>query len=107
MKARLRWGILGSGRVARQFATALPRSARGRLVAVASRGAPAAPPAPEFAGANLIHGYDALLADPEVDAVYVATLHPDHARWIARAAAAGKHVLCEKPLAMTAAEAEG
>ena len=106
MKARLRWGILGTGRVARQFATALPHSARGRLVAVASRGPPAAPPAAEFAAARLIHGYDALLADPEVDAVYVATLHPDHATWVAHAAAAGKHVLCEKPLAMTAAEAK-
>jgi predicted dehydrogenase len=107
MTERLRWGILATGRGARQFATALAHAVRGRLVAVASRAPTAARPCGEFAHARVVHGYDALLADPEVDAVYIATPHPEHARWVARAAAAGKHVLCEKPLAMTAAEARG
>lgn len=102
--AALRWGVLGTGRIARQFAAALRRSRRGRLVAVGSRSADP-PPAPEFAGARAHHGYGALLADPEVQAVYVATPHPTHAALAIRAAAAGKHVLCEKPLAMDAAEA--
>jgi predicted dehydrogenase len=102
---RLRWGILGTGRIARQFAAALPRSQRGALAVVASR-SPDPPAAPEFAGARAHHGYGALLADPAVEAVYVATPHPAHAEWAARAAEAGRHVLCEKPLAMNAAEAE-
>lgn len=100
----LRWGVLGTGRIARQFAAALRHARRGRLVAVGSRSAHP-PPAPEFAGARLHHGYDVLLADPEVQAVYVATPHPTHADLAIRAAAAGKHILCEKPLAMDAAEA--
>ena len=102
--ATLRWGILGTGRIARQFAAALGHARHGRLVAVASRG-DAAPPA-EFAGARFHVGYDALLADPAVDAVYIATPHPSHAEWAIRTAEAGKHILCEKPIGMNAAEAE-
>ena len=99
----LAWGIVGTGRIARQFARALPRSRHGHLAAVSSRST--APPAPEFAAARLHHGSDALLADAEVQAVYIATPHPTHAALACRAAAAGKHVLCEKPIAMDAAEA--
>ncbi len=99
----LPWGIIGTGRIARQFARALPRSRHGRLVAVSSRST--APPGADFAGARLHHGADALLRDPEVRAVYIATPHPTHAALACRAAAAGKHILCEKPLAMDAAEA--
>src|SRR3546814_255959 len=50
-------------------------------------------------------GYESLLDDPEVDAVYIATPHPMHAKWAIRAAEAGKHILCEKPIGMNAAEA--
>jgi predicted dehydrogenase len=102
---RLRWGILGTGRIARQFATALRRSRHGLLTAIASRGTPPSDVA-EFAGARLLTGYDALLQDDDVDAVHIATAHPTHAPWAIRAAACGKHVLVEKPLAMNAAEAE-
>ncbi len=100
----LRWGILGTGRIARQFAAALAHARHGSLHAVASRNAGTAEA--EFAGARFHHGYEALLADPEVDAVYVATPHPSHATWSIRAAQAGKHILCEKPIGMNAAEAE-
>jgi predicted dehydrogenase len=103
-RPRLRWGILGTGRIARQFATALPRARSSRLVAVATRALPLSNP-DAFGAARLVEGYDALLDDAEVEAVYVATPHPTHAHWATRALAAGKHVLCEKPLAMTAAEA--
>jgi predicted dehydrogenase len=102
----LAWGILGTGRIARQFAEALRQSRRGRLVAVGSRAAERLP-LPEFEGARWHKGYDALLADPEVQAVYIATPHPMHAALAIRAAEAGKHILCEKPLAMSAEEAEG
>jgi predicted dehydrogenase len=100
----LRWGVVGTGRIARQFAAALRHARRGRLVAIASRSADP-PRVPEFAGARMHRGYDALLADPEVEAVHIATPHPSHAALAIRAAAAGKHILCEKPLAMDAAEA--
>jgi len=99
------WGILGTGRIARQFADALRHARRGRLVAVASR-ARVAPALPEFEGARFHSGYDDLLSDPEVEVVHIATPHPSHAALAIRAAEAGKHILCEKPLAMTAAEAE-
>ena len=99
----LAWGIIGTGRIARQFARALPHTRHGRLAAVSSRRPE--PPGAEFAGARLHHGADGLLADPEVQAVYIATPHPTHAALARRAAAAGKHILCEKPIAMDAAEA--
>ena len=89
----LRWGILATGSIARAFAADLETSATGRLVAMASR---------TPTGRHV--SYDALLADPDVDAVYVATPHPMHASWAVRAAEAGKHVLCEKPMAMTERE---
>ncbi len=107
----LRWGILSTGTIAHAFAQHLPASRTGRLVAVASR---ALGPAQAFAdelkeahGEIRAHGsYDDLLADPEVEAIYLATPHPGHAEWIVRAARAGKHVLCEKPLCVHAADAE-
>jgi len=103
----LRWGILSTGEIAHAWASAMGRERPGAVVAVAGRSGGSA----EAFGAThgiprRYAGYDALLADPGVDAVYVGTIHPLHAEWTIRAAQAGKHVLCEKPLAMTAAEAE-
>jgi predicted dehydrogenase/aryl-alcohol dehydrogenase-like predicted oxidoreductase len=109
---RLRWGILGAGRIARTFARDLPSSQTGTLVAVGSRSADTAGAfAAEFGITRAHAGYDALLADPMVDAVYIALPNHLHARWTVRCAEAGKHILCEKPLAtnfpeaMTAVEA--
>jgi predicted dehydrogenase/aryl-alcohol dehydrogenase-like predicted oxidoreductase len=99
----LRWGIVSTGRIARAFAADLATSESGRLVAVASRAVE------RVAGFGEIraHGsYDALLGDVDADAVYIATPHPFHAPWAIAAAEAGKHVLCEKPLAMNLAEVE-
>ena len=101
----LRWGILGTGRIAGEFAAALAKAKHGRLVGVASR-SPIAERAEAFEGAELYHGYETLLRAPDIDAVYIATPHPQHAEWAIRAAEAGKHVLCEKPIGMNAAEAE-
>ena len=100
----LRWGVLGTGAIARQFAEALAHSRSGTLAAVASR-APLPSVIVSFAGATVHVGYQALLNDPTVDAVYIATPHPMHAEWAIRAAEAGKHILCEKPIGMNAAEA--
>ncbi len=102
---RLGWGILGPGTIARTFAAALAHSRTGRLVAIGARTARERY-ATDFPGARLHVGFDALLADPEVQAVYIATPHPIHATWAIRAVRAGKHVLVEKPLGMFAHEAD-
>ena len=103
-----RWGLLATGRIAHVFARDLAHTASGKLVAIGSRSAEAARRfgAEYGLAANACHGsYEALLADERVEAIYVSTPHPQHAEWAIRAAAAGKHILCEKPLAMNHAEA--
>lgn len=106
MKEKLRWGIISTGKIAGRFAAALASSRHGQLVAAASRTAEAADRfAAEFNVPRRHVGYDALLADRDVDVVYIATPHPMHAEWAIRAAEAGKHILCEKPLTMNHAEA--
>ena len=106
MPAKLQWGILSTGRIAHWFATALAASRTGRLVAVGSRTAEAAEKfAAEFGGIKAHASYDALLADPAVQAVYIGTPHDSHADLCIRAAQAGKHILCEKPLALNRADA--
>ena len=100
---RCGWGILGTGKIARIMALALRDSAAGRLVAVASRSASRAERfASEFGAARHYSGYASLMDDPDVEIVYVATHHPGHREWAVAAAEAGKHILCEKPLAVTA-----
>jgi len=106
MADKLRWGILAAGGIARKFAKGVAHSRTGRVVAVGSRTREKADAfGDEFAVANRHAGYEALLADGEVDAVYVATPHPMHAEWAVKAAEAGKHVLCEKPIGINHAEA--
>ncbi len=103
---RIAWGIIGTGAIAHIFAQALANSRTGRLVAVGSRSAESAQKFAQEIGTVRGHGsYDALLADTEVQAVHISTPHPLHAKWCRRAAQAGKHILCEKPLTMTHAEA--
>jgi len=102
----LSWGVLGTGRIAGVFAKYLPQSKTGKLAAVASRTQVNADRFGAEFGAPRCHGsYDALLADPTVQAVYIATPHPMHAEWCLKAAKAGKHILCEKPLTLNHAEA--
>src|SRR4051812_29385262 len=97
------WGVLGPGRIARSFASDLLAVPEGRLVATGSRDEQrAADFAAEFGGRS--HGsYEALVADPEVDVVYVATPHVLHEEHTRLALAAGKAVLCEKPMTLDAA----
>jgi predicted dehydrogenase/aryl-alcohol dehydrogenase-like predicted oxidoreductase len=102
----IRWGIIGPGTIARTFADGIAHSRTGRLEAIATRN-PEKPGLTEaFAGARIIHGYDALLSDPDIDAVYIATPHTGHAEWAIKAIRAGKNVLVEKPIALSAYDAD-
>src|SRR5690606_2359413 len=100
----LRWGIIGPGSIAKAFAGGVADSRSGELVAIATRDPNRPGLAETFPGARIVDGYEALLQAPDVDAVYIATPHPGHAEWAIRCAEAGKHVLVEKPLALSAFE---
>ncbi len=103
----LRIGILGCANIAKQFARDVQPSAAVQIVAVASRDADKAAAFAAAQGIARHHAsYEALLADPEVDAVYIPLPNSLHAEWAVKAAEAGKHVLCEKPLALGRAEAQ-
>lgn len=103
----LRLGVLGCAGIARGFLRDIAASPAVRAVAAASRSLATAQAFCAETGVARAHGsYEALLADPEVDAVYLPLPNSLHAEWAMRAAAAGKHVLCEKPLALGRAEAE-
>src|SRR5215467_6900075 len=107
MKDKLNWGVVGTGGIATDFANALTKSNRCKIVNVTGL-------TPELSKAfadkwripATAATVDELLADKEVEAVYVATPHPFHEKMALAAIAAGKPVLCEKPLAMDAAASE-
>ncbi|NIZ90204.1 aldo/keto reductase [Kineococcus rubinsiae] len=103
MDTAVRWAVLGPGAIARRFVSQLPASRSGRLVAVGSSDPARAQALATETGPDVRTGtYDEVLADPEVDAVYVSTVHTTHARLALAAVRAGKHVLVEKPLAPNA-----
>ncbi len=105
MTAKLNWGILSTGAIAKAFALGVQTSQHGQLVAVGSRSQESADKFGEqfnIPAAGRHASYEALLADPRVQAIYIATPHPMHAEWAIKAAHAGKHVLCEKPMALNA-----
>lgn len=106
MSEVLAWGILGAGNIARTFARAMGRSTTGRLAAIGSRSRESADRFGDEFQIPVRHGsYQALLDDPAIGAVYIATPHPMHAQWAIKATEAGKHILCEKPLGVNHAEA--
>lgn len=107
MADRLRWGILATGNIAHKFAAGLPSSATGDLVAVGSRTRQSADRFGDEFDIPRRHGsYAALAADDDVDAIYVATPHPMHKDATILCLRGGKSVLCEKPIAINAGEAE-
>jgi predicted dehydrogenase len=106
MEKPVKWGILGLGVIARHFATALASMPGARIAAVGSRSrAKAEAFAAEFGGARAHGSYGELAADPEVEAVYVATPHPMHAANALLCLSHGKAVLVEKPFTLNAREA--
>jgi predicted dehydrogenase len=103
---RVRWGILGTGKIAAIVAGALEGSESGEVVAVGSRDAERAKAfATEFGVPRSYDTYDGVIEDDEVELVYVATHHPLHREWAVRAADAGKHLVCEKPIAVNHGDA--
>ena len=107
MADKLRWGVLGNALIARKCVMpAISASKNGMVYGLAtSRPGEAGPLVEEHGIALLCEDFDELLADQAVDAVYVPLPNDLHERWVIRALNAGKHVLCEKPLACRAAEA--
>jgi len=107
MTGKIRWGILGTANIAyRRIVPAIQSSRNGVVAAVASRSLEKAQSFAAEKGIPTAHGsYEALLADPNIDAIYNPLPNSEHAVWSIRAAEAGKPVLCEKPLASDAAEA--
>jgi predicted dehydrogenase len=103
----IRWGVVGPGRIAAQFAEGMTMVPDGSIVAVASRAMERADAfADRFGIASRYGDYESLAADADIDAVYVATPHSEHAANSVLFLGARKHVLCEKPLAVSAHEAE-
>ena len=106
MTTPLRWGILGAGIIANKFADAVRREAGNELVAVASKTPQKARDFAERHGIEAAADYDALLGDPRIDVVYVATTHNFHHDNARRVLEHGKHCLVEKPFTVNAAQAE-
>jgi predicted dehydrogenase len=103
----LRWGVIGTGWIAERFVQSLQAHTTQRVVAVGSRTAGTAARFAAAAGIPVAHGsHEALVADPDVDVVYVATQHQAHRAGALLAIGAGKHVLVEKPLGLNAVEAQ-
>ena len=101
MPTKLNWGLLGAGAIARAFVKGLSQSETGVAYAVASRAKDKSDLfAKEHDVVKSYGSYEAMLADPEVHAVYISTPHPLHAEWAIKTLNAGKHALVEKPFAL-------
>jgi predicted dehydrogenase len=105
---KIRWGILSTAKIAREHVIpAIVKSKRGELTAIASRDLSRAKTLARDLSVPKAYGsYKALLADPEIDAIYNPLPNHLHVTWSIRALEAGKHVLCEKPIGLSVAEAE-
>ena len=107
MPEPIRWGLLAAGGIARAFAKGVEQSDTGEVVAVGSRSQDKANAfAVEFNIPRAHGSYEALLADPDIDAIYISTPHPQHGEWAIKAAEAGKHILVEKPIDINQQRAE-
>lgn len=106
MSKILKWGIIGTGSIAKIFARGLKNSKTGKLIAVGSRSQESADKfGQEFTLTRRYGCYEDLLSDPDVQTVYIAIPHSFHAEWAIKSAKAGKHILCEKPIGINHSEA--
>jgi xylose dehydrogenase (NAD/NADP) len=100
--SRLRWGLLSTARINRLIIPAIRASARSEVTAVASRTLDRAKAyAAEWAIPRALASYEALAGDPDIDVIYIGLPNSLHVEWTVRCLEAGKHVLCEKPLALS------
>lgn len=107
MSSTVRWGLLSTARINRRVIPAIRMSRRGEVIAVASRDPNrAAPYAEEWEIPQWFGSYEAMLASDAIDAVYVSVINDRHAEWAVKALRAGKHVLCEKPFALSLADVD-
>ena len=106
VKEKIGWGILGPGRIAHQFCDCLEELSDAYVAAVGSRSLERSREFTEIYGGKPYGSYQEMLADPDVDIVYVATPHPMHEQHVIMAANAGKAILCEKPFAVNRQQAE-
>lgn len=105
MPGTVRWGLLSTARINDALIGPIQQSARSTLSGIASRdGDKAKSYAQEKQIDNAYGSYEAMLADPAIDAVYISLPNSMHCEWTIKAAEAGKHILCEKPLAVTVEE---
>ncbi|MEH7385954.1 Gfo/Idh/MocA family oxidoreductase [Bacillus sp. JJ1521] len=104
--SKIRFGILGTANIARtQLIPAIFRANNAEIIAISSRGSKAHEMAKEFNIPRAYEDYEELLNDKDVDAVYIPLPNHLHKKWVIKAAKQGKHVLCEKPAALTSEEA--
>src|SRR3984957_9189336 len=107
MADTVNWGVLSTAKIGREHVIpAMQKGKISRITAIASRDQASADRVAKELGIPRAYGsYEALLADPEIDAIYNPLPNELHVPWTERALAAGKHVLCEKPIALDADEA--
>ena len=107
MKTKVKWGVIGvAGIATEKVIPAMQRGEWSEVVAIASRNVERAEQAAEQLGIGKAYGsYEELLADPDIEAIYNPLPNHLHVPWSIKAAEAGKHVLCEKPISLTVEEA--
>lgn len=110
-KTKIRWGILGAARINQQLMPAIVEAENAELIAIASRrpGAAAetlAKYAPQEKNVQIVEQMESILNNDNIQAVYIPLANHEHAQWTLRAIEQGKHVLCEKPMALTVADIE-
>src|SRR5215472_9235305 len=106
VERKIRWGVLGYARIAREdVIPAIQRSSNSEFYAISSRSEGKLKECrARFPGVPACYGYEDLVKDPVVDAVYIPLPNSMHREWTIKAAEKGKHVLCEKPMGLTTAE---
>lgn len=103
----IRWGVLSTANIAQQqLIPAMGRASNAELIAISSRGSQVYEVASKFGISRAYESYEELLHDPDIEAIYIPLPNNLHKEWVIKAAKQGKHILCEKPVALTTGDAE-